>query len=877
MDAVVSDLMSLFRERIAALTHTGDTVSKDELGPNTLFCSFGMNLAMVLSPPMGGVSLKDSGYGAVYGVVFGLLSLDLIWRLGILERSTATEHITFLAATLAPPLQVYNLASLVLDNSRRPLSTPPTALLIPDRPPPPPHEPPVRQLSSRYPTLALIPGSEAMEAQVTDDEEDVHRAGQVVDTSKVEIKRPSLPLHHEQTKPVSVKGGLDIPSARTSHRFRQPPSSHLKSYSEEKARPSSPIRIQPGRAESLAVALKSQKAWEKLTAETNAKIAQYNQSFRDWNRDGDALESRVAALEAQLSESLSDAVNSLNTETSERKRLEEVCDRWQSKSEEQDRAIQDLQTHISKQTAGRAGAHREPPVESFRYLDTRAQPPYPQPQEEGYDIARDLNDYHWRQPTPASRSRVAQRPASARTSTADERPLGGDQSLKVREPREFKGERDDYPQYRQQLVHFMKANASVWRNQGPGISLTLLADADKVWRSAAEALESFDKVYAERHRDKSAEIEYESSPSSNDQPILPIAECLPGVTVATYMAAKPVGASDLVRMVEFFVSGGDRKLHMLTRNDRLTNTLSKHVFQPRLATNIHLPENVLIHDFTQKLDERQWRNVNGCEPDSDDDLIDYYEKKERKILTSGWPPTIKDAKVKVDLQARNSCFDCGKGGCRPGRPECKLTKHDENVSAVQEDDGTSDSGQSHVPDSETESDYASSDESTNAMVSLKTTPPVRRFPLWSLTLEKVDHIVLDCTVGTRYPGAPQAIKVPLTQPIEPSRTITSTAVIDTSATTCFVYKRFVKNQQGLESFMTRLPKPRAASMADESRSRISHSIELDLVIGQHSEPIVFTCRTPIELSHDPSYGLVTEAQRDPRLASTITYFLSHSL
>ncbi|KAH0829966.1 hypothetical protein FOPE_10316 [Fonsecaea pedrosoi] len=341
-------------------------------------------------------------------------------------RSTTTmsylRRITFLAATLAPPLQAYNLASLVLDNPRRPLSTPPTTLLIPDRPPPPPHEPPVRQLSPRYPTLALISVSEAMEAQVTDDEEDVHRAGQVVDTSKVEIKRPSLPLHHEQTKPVS-------------------------------------------------------------------------------------------------SESLSDAVNSLNTETSERKRLEEVCDRWQSKSEEQDRAIQDLQTHISKQTAGRASAHREPPVESFRYLDTRAQPPYPQPQEEGYDIARDLNDYHWRQPTPASRSRVAQRPASARTSTADERPLGGDQSLKVREPREFKGERDDYPQYRQQLVHFMKANASVWRNQGPDISLTLLADADKVWRSAAEALESFDKVYAERHRDKSAEIEYGKLSKKDDETV----------------------------------------------------------------------------------------------------------------------------------------------------------------------------------------------------------------------------------------------------------------------------------------------------------------------------------------------------------------------
>ncbi|KAH0829967.1 hypothetical protein FOPE_10906 [Fonsecaea pedrosoi] len=63
----------------------------------------------------------------------------------------------------------------------------------------------------------------------------------------------------------------------------------------------------------------------------------------------------------------------------------------------------------------------------------------------------------------------------------------------------------------------------------------------------------------------------------------------------------------------------------------------------RLATNIRLPENVMIRDFTQKPDERLWGKVNGCEPDSDDDLIDYYEKKEHKIFTSGWRKKIKQS------------------------------------------------------------------------------------------------------------------------------------------------------------------------------------------------------------------------------------------
>ncbi|KIW76954.1 hypothetical protein Z517_09398 [Fonsecaea pedrosoi CBS 271.37] len=71
----------------------------------------------------------------------------------------------------------------------------------------------------------------------------------------------------------------------------------------------------------------------------------------------------------------------------------------------------------------------------------------------------------------------------------------------------------------------------------------------------------------------------ESSTSSNDTPILPLAEWLPGVTVATYKAAKPGGASDPVPMVNFYVAD-DGKLRTTTLDADLTSTLSRHACQP---------------------------------------------------------------------------------------------------------------------------------------------------------------------------------------------------------------------------------------------------------------------------------------------------------
>jgi len=55
-------------------------------------------------------------------------------------------------------------------------------------------------------------------------------------------------------------------------------------------------------------------------------------------------------------------------------------------------------------------------------------------------------------------------------------------------------------------------------------------------------------------------------------------------------------------------------------------------------------------------------------------------------------------------------------------------------------------------------------------------------------------------------------------------------MINTRATNYFVDERFIK-EKGLKAFMSPLPKLRAIAMTNKSKSRISYSIELDLVIG----------------------------------------------
>ena len=70
----------------AGFTLTVETVEDTEVGRTMGVCSLGMNLALLLAPVVGGSLLQESGYHSVFALTFALLSLDLVWRLALIER-----------------------------------------------------------------------------------------------------------------------------------------------------------------------------------------------------------------------------------------------------------------------------------------------------------------------------------------------------------------------------------------------------------------------------------------------------------------------------------------------------------------------------------------------------------------------------------------------------------------------------------------------------------------------------------------------------------------------------------------------------------------------------------------------------------------------
>ncbi|KIW79849.1 hypothetical protein Z517_06464 [Fonsecaea pedrosoi CBS 271.37] len=76
-----------------ALTVAAETVDTSEVGRTMGFCSLGMSLAMLLGPILGGLLFQHHGYQSVYGLAFGLLAIDIIWRLLIMERNVDTQNI----------------------------------------------------------------------------------------------------------------------------------------------------------------------------------------------------------------------------------------------------------------------------------------------------------------------------------------------------------------------------------------------------------------------------------------------------------------------------------------------------------------------------------------------------------------------------------------------------------------------------------------------------------------------------------------------------------------------------------------------------------------------------------------------------------------
>ena len=73
----------------AGFTLTVETVEESEVGNTMGICSLGMYMALLLAPVIGGLLLQESGYHSVFAVAFALLSLDLVWRLALIERPVA--------------------------------------------------------------------------------------------------------------------------------------------------------------------------------------------------------------------------------------------------------------------------------------------------------------------------------------------------------------------------------------------------------------------------------------------------------------------------------------------------------------------------------------------------------------------------------------------------------------------------------------------------------------------------------------------------------------------------------------------------------------------------------------------------------------------
>lgn len=75
----------------AAITLAIETVGKHEVGRTVGIFSLGMNLALLLSPLVGGMTLEHGGYYSVFAIALCLVFLDIIGRLTLIERGAASS------------------------------------------------------------------------------------------------------------------------------------------------------------------------------------------------------------------------------------------------------------------------------------------------------------------------------------------------------------------------------------------------------------------------------------------------------------------------------------------------------------------------------------------------------------------------------------------------------------------------------------------------------------------------------------------------------------------------------------------------------------------------------------------------------------------
>lgn len=76
---------------VAGLTILTDAVDKHQLGQMIGYVSTAMILGFMSGSPIGGMIFEFGGYYTVLGIAFGLIALDMLLRLSVVEKKVATR------------------------------------------------------------------------------------------------------------------------------------------------------------------------------------------------------------------------------------------------------------------------------------------------------------------------------------------------------------------------------------------------------------------------------------------------------------------------------------------------------------------------------------------------------------------------------------------------------------------------------------------------------------------------------------------------------------------------------------------------------------------------------------------------------------------
>ena len=68
-----------------------DTFDKEEIGQAMGYIGISTSLGILLAPLLGGLVYKTSGYYSVFAMAFGLIAIDIVLRLAIIEKSAVTR------------------------------------------------------------------------------------------------------------------------------------------------------------------------------------------------------------------------------------------------------------------------------------------------------------------------------------------------------------------------------------------------------------------------------------------------------------------------------------------------------------------------------------------------------------------------------------------------------------------------------------------------------------------------------------------------------------------------------------------------------------------------------------------------------------------